>query len=197
MFKTSINKSGDLKIGRRKCRLLKKPEIRKVAEMIDVPNVDKKTKEQLCRSIRRRAMKRGNLNNVPLAHIYKNKIPIAKEYQNNISLAKLYQNKIPLAKLYPGAAKRMAKKNMNNIPLAKLYPGAANRIAAARNVSPSQIVIVNKPKPKVMTLNAAMKHINSIKSLTQGNKSGFKSMLKVGKTPSKVVKLARELARLK
>jgi len=199
-FVTSIDKSGDLKIGKRKCKYLKKSEITKVAGLAShksfknlsntekskkMMEIQKMTKEKQCKYIKRLAMKAGNFNRIPLAKLYQNKIPLTKQYQNNIPLAKLYQNKIPLAKLYPGAAKR---------------------IAAMKGVSPSRLVVVEKSKPPTttkktsrspITAAVAMQRVNAIKALTKGNKQRLKYMISSGQTPRKVVTLARELARLK
>ena len=210
----SIDKSGDLKIGRRKCRLHKKADVVKTAKLYNIPT-EKRTAAELCMKIKNKAKKAGEFNKLPLMQVYKNKITLAKLYQNDIPLAKLYQNDIPLAKLYPGAAKRIATmkktKNMNNVPLAKLYPGAAKRIAAMKNVTPARVVIVDKPKtpptptkvvvtvkPKVKpTKNAAIKRIGAMKALTVGNKMRLQRMIMNNvASPSRVIRIGREIARL-
>jgi hypothetical protein len=210
----SIDKSGDLKIGSRKCRLHKKSNVVKTAKAYNIPT-ENKTVGELCLSIKTKAMSGGNFNRLPLAHVYRNKIPLAKLYQNDIPLARLYQNKIPLAKLYPGAAKRIAgmekTMNMNNVPLARLYPGAAKRIAAMKKVSPARVVIVDramtppaaskvmvatKPKAKP-TKNAAIKRIGAMKDLTTMNKLRLQRMIvNNAASPARVIRLGREIARL-
>ena len=65
----SVDKAGDLKIGRKKCRLYKKDEVVKVAKNYGIPNPAKKTVTQLCSSIKSRA-KNSPMNNVPLAKLY-------------------------------------------------------------------------------------------------------------------------------
>lgn len=87
---------------------------------------------------------------------------------------------------------------MNNIPLTKLYPGAANRVAAMRTpnvatIVKTKVVAVKKP----MTKNIAAKRIDAMKMLTKYNKARLKQMLTTNITPSKVVTLGREIARLK
>ena len=208
----SIDKSGDLKIGSRKCRLHKKADVVKTAKAYNIPT-DKKTVGELCLSIKTKAKSAGNFNRLPLAHVYrnriplaklyqndiplaklyKNKIPLAKLYQNDIPLAKLYKNKIPLAKLYPGAAKRIAgmekTKNMNNVPLASMYPGAAKRIAAMKKVSPSRVVVVDKAN----TPPAASKVVVGVKSKAKPTKNA--AIKRVGAmrdlTPSNKMRLQR------
>ena len=63
----SVDKAGDLKIGRKKCRLYKKGEVVKVAKKYGI-NTDKKTIGELCGSIKAKA--KNNMNNVPLAKLY-------------------------------------------------------------------------------------------------------------------------------
>src|SRR5210317_1269755 len=65
----SVDKAGDLKLGRKKCRLYKKDEVVKVAKNYGIPNPAKKTVTQLCSSIKSRA-KNSPMNNVPLAKLY-------------------------------------------------------------------------------------------------------------------------------
>jgi hypothetical protein len=60
----SVDKAGDLKIGRKKCRLYKKDEVVKVAKKYGI-NTEKKTVKQLCGSIKANAK-----NNIPLAKLY-------------------------------------------------------------------------------------------------------------------------------
>ena len=221
----SIDKSGDLKIGSRKCRLHKKADVVKTAKAYNIPT-DKKTVGELCLSIKTKAKSAGNFNRLPLAHVYRNRIPLAKLYQNDIPLAKLYKNKIPLAKLYqneiplaklyPGAAKRIAgmekTKNMNNVPLASMYPGAAKRIAAMKKVSPSRVVVVDKANTppaasKVVvgvkskakpTKNAAIKRVGAMRDLTPSNKMRLQRMIiNNAASPARVIRMGREIARLR
>jgi len=66
----SVDKAGDLKIGRRKCRLYKKDEVVKVAKKYGI-STEKKTVKQLCGAIKARAKNSPqNMNNVPLAKLY-------------------------------------------------------------------------------------------------------------------------------
>ena len=66
----SVDKAGDLKIGRKKCRLYKKDEVVKVAKKYGI-KTEKKTVGELCGSIKARAKNSPqNMNNVPLAKMY-------------------------------------------------------------------------------------------------------------------------------
>src|SRR6056300_1674589 len=64
----SVDKAGDLKLGRKKCRLYKKDEVVKVAKNYGI-NTDKKTVGELCGAIKARA-KNSPMNNVPLVKLY-------------------------------------------------------------------------------------------------------------------------------
>ena len=64
----SVDKAGDLKIGRKKCRLYKKDEVVKVAKKYGI-STEKKTVGELCGSIKNRA-KSSPMNNIPLAKLY-------------------------------------------------------------------------------------------------------------------------------
>ena len=62
----SVDKAGDLKLGKRKCRLHKKEDVVKVAKKYGVPNAGKKTVKQLCGSIKAKAKASNDgMNNVP------------------------------------------------------------------------------------------------------------------------------------
>jgi hypothetical protein len=66
----SVDKAGDLKIGRKKCRLYKKDEVVKVAKKYGI-NTEKKTVSELCGAIKARAKNSPqNMNNVPLTKMY-------------------------------------------------------------------------------------------------------------------------------
>lgn len=201
----SMNKSSELRIGSRKCRLHKKADVVKTAKAYNIPT-DGKTIAELCLLIKTKAKAAGNFNNIPLADVYRNRI----------ALAKLYQNKIPLAKMYPGAAKRIAAmektQNMNNVPLATMYPGAAKRIAAMKKVSPSRVVVVDKAnappaasrvavaiKPRAKpTKNAAIKRIGAMRTLTAGNKMRLQRMIiNNAASPARVIRMGREIATLR
>ncbi len=66
----SVDKAGDLKLGKRKCRLHKKEDVVKVAKKYGI-NTEKKTVKQLCGSIKAKAKSSNDgMNNVPLAKLY-------------------------------------------------------------------------------------------------------------------------------
>jgi len=204
----SIDKSGDLKINRRKCRFYKKDEVVKVAKKIGV-NTNKKTTAEICASMKSTLNKprvaKANMNNVPLAKLYPQAV-------------KANMNNVPLAKLYPQAVKA----NMNNVPLAKLYPQAVkakpkakpkatavnkkvaanfmkgmvttnNNIAKLRqlNVKPSK-------KAASLTVKQAATRIMGMKTLPLSIRKSLISRMTMNKTmsPRRHVKLARLQAQL-
>jgi len=66
----SVDKAGDLKLGKRKCRLHKKEDVVKVAKKYGI-NTEKKTVKQLCGSIKAKAKSSNDgMNNAPLARLY-------------------------------------------------------------------------------------------------------------------------------
>ncbi|AFC35119.1 hypothetical protein OtV6_211 [Ostreococcus tauri virus RT-2011] len=165
----SVDKAGDLKIGRRKCRLYKKDEVVKVAKKYGI-KTEKKTVSDLCGAIKARA------KNSP---------------QN--------MNNVPLAKMYPQAAKKMAAKKAaanfmkgmvtKNANIAKL------RQLNAKTPSPMK----PKPTKKAMpiTQKEAIKRIGAMKGLNRDAKYKLVIRVKEGvMSPRRVVKVARELSKL-
>ena len=173
----SVDRAGDLKLGKRKCRLHKKEDVVKVAKKYGVPNAGKKTVKQLCGSIK------------------------AKAKASNDGM-----NNVPLAKLYPEAAKKRAaarkaaikKKIVTNFM--KVMVTKNNNIAKLRQLnvkSPSPV----KPKPskkaQPITKEEGIKRIKMMKNLDRNVRSRLTNRIQRGTmSPRKVVKVARELSRL-
>jgi hypothetical protein len=172
----SVDKAGDLKIGRKKCRLYKKDEVVKVAKKYGI-NTEKKTVDELCGSIKSRA-KNSPMNNVPLAKMY----PEA-------------------AKKRAAARKRAEKKALNKKVAANFMRNMTTRITTptmkvVRVVSPMRIP---KPTKKAMPLTKeeAIKRIGAMKGLNRSAKGKLVNRVKMGTmSPRRVVKVARELSRL-
>ena len=165
----SVDKAGDLKIGRRKCRLYKKDEVVKVAKKYGI-STDKKTVGELCGAIKARA------KNSP---------------QN--------MNNVPLAKMYPAAAKKMAaaKKRAEKKTLDKKV--AANFMKAMTVKIASPGMPKPKPSKKAMpiTQKEAIKRISAMKGLNRDAKYKLVIRVKEGvMSPRRVVKVARELSKL-
>ena len=174
----SVDKAGDLKLGKRKCRLHKKEDVVKVAKNYGVPNAGKKTVKQLCGSIK------------------------AKAKASNDGM-----NNVPLAKLYPEAAKKQVaakKRAEKKVFDRKVATNFLKTMVTKRVVTPTRKVVVAvmpmpKPSKKAMPLTKeeASKRIGAMKGLTMFNRSNLQRMVLNQHSPRRVVRVARELARLR
>jgi hypothetical protein len=172
----SVDKAGDLKFGRKKCRLHKKDEVVKVAKKYGVPNAEKKTVNKLCSYIKARA--KNSMNNVPLAKLY----PEA-------------------AKKQVAAKKRAEKKALNKKVATNFMKGmVTKRIVTPTRATIRAVMPMPKPQKKAMPLtkDVARKRIMAMKGLNGRNKFSLVNRLSLNQhSPRKVVRLARELARLR
>ena len=174
----SVDKAGDLKLGKRKCRLHKKEDVVKVAKKYGVPNAGKKTVKQLCGSIK------------------------AKAKASNDGM-----NNVPLAKLYPEAAKKQVaakKRAEKKVFDRKVATNFLKTMVTNRVVTPTRKVVVAvmpmpKPSKKAMPLTKeeASKRIGAMKGLTMFNRSNLQRMVLNQHSPRRVVRVAREMARLR
>ena len=169
----SVDKAGDLKIGRRKCRLYKKDEVVKVAKKYGI-STEKKTVKELCGAIKARA------KNSP---------------QN--------MNNVPLAKLYPQAAKKMvaAKKRAEKKALDKKVAANFMKAMTVKIASPGMPKPKPKPRrPDPAAVARARANVKAVADKLHNNRMGNVERLrmKVAKAPAhKVMKMARELRRLR
>src|SRR6056300_2111958 len=171
----SVDKAGDLKIGRRKCRLYKKDEVVKVAKKYGI-NTEKKTVGELCGAIKARA-KNSPMNNVPLAKLY----PEA-------------------AKKRMAAKKRAEKKALDKKVAANFMRNMTTRITTPTRATVRAVMPMPKPQKKAMPLtkDVARKRIMAMKGLNGRNKFSLVNRLSLNQhSPRRVVRLARELARLR
>ena len=171
----SVDKAGDLKIGRKKCRLYKKDEVVKVAKKYGI-NTEKKTVGELCSAIRSRA-KSSPMNNIPLAKLY----PEA-------------------AKKRVAAKKRAEKKALNKKIASNFMRNMTTRIATPTRTTIRAVMPMPKPQKKAMPLtkDVARKRIMAMKGLNGRNKFSLVNRLSLNQhSPRRVVRLARELARLR
>jgi hypothetical protein len=174
----SVDKAGDLKLGKRKCRLHKKEDVVKVAKNYGVPNAGKKTVKELCGSI-------------------KTKAKASNDGMNNV----------PLAKLYPEAAKKQVatkKRAEKKVFDRKVATNFLKTMVTNRVVTPTRKVVVAvmpmpKPSKKAMPLTKeeASKRIGAMKGLTMFNRSNLQRMVLNQHSPRRVVRVAREMARLR
>jgi hypothetical protein len=172
----SIDKAGDLKIGRKKCRLYKKDEVVKVAKKYGI-KTEKKTVKQLCGSIKAKA-------------------------ENNIPLAKLY----PEAAKKRAAAKKVTPSRKAAIDKKIVTSFMKNMVTTNANIkklrelnekSPSP-----KPKPKPRTPNPAAvararANVKNMidKRVSYMNVAGQRMINQA--SPRAVMRIARELRRLR
>lgn len=105
----SVDKAGDLKFGRKKCRLHKKEEVVKVAKKYGIVNPEKLTVKEMCAGLKMRAA------NTPLARDLLRHAAKRGVRTNNLHLYTPNKNNVPLAKLYPEAAKKRAAAKLSLI----------------------------------------------------------------------------------
>ena len=191
----SVDKAGDLKIGRKKCRLYKKEEVVKVAKDYGISSANKKTVKELCGALKTNAI---------LAKLY------PEAAKRRAAAKKKALNNVPLAKLYPEAAKKRAaakkkavtpsmkaalkkqavKKGINSFMKGMVTTNANIKKLRELNEKPSK-------KAKPLTKDEAIKRISAMKGLNRNAKGKFVNRVKMGTmSPRRVVKVARELSRL-
>jgi hypothetical protein len=172
----SIDKAGDLKIGRKKCRLYKKGEVVKVAKKYGI-NTEKKTVKQLCGSIKAKVK-----NNIPLAKLY----PEAAKKRAAAKKVTPSRKAAIDKKIVTSFMKNMVTTNANIKKLREL-----------NEKSPSP-----KPKPKPRTPNPAAvararANVKNMidKRVSYMNAAGQRMINQA--SPRAVMRIARELRRLR
>jgi hypothetical protein len=185
----NVDKVGDLKFGRKKCRLHKKSEVVQVAKDYGIPTPNKKTVSELCGSLKKKIQEAERVSREEVKKILAN------------------QNNIPLAKLYPEAAKKRAaakkkaltpsmkaalkKKAVTNFMKGMVTTNSNIKKLRELNVKPSK-------KAKPLTKDEARKRIKAMKGLSANNKFLFVNKLNLNQqSPRRVVRMAREMARLR
>ena len=185
----NVDKVGDLKFGRKKCRLHKKSEVVQVAKDYGIPTPNKKTVSELCGSLKKKIQKAERVSREEVKKILAN------------------QNNVPLAKLYPEAAKKRAaakekaltpsmkaalkKKAVTNFMKGMVTTNANIKKLRELNEKPSK-------KAKSLTKDEARKRIKAMKGLSANNKFLFVNKLNLNQqSPRRVVRMAREMARLR
>ena len=171
----SVDKAGDLKIGRKKCRLYKKDEVVKVAKKYGI-NTEKKTVKQLCGAIKSRTR---NTNNIPLAKLYpgaaKKVTPSRKAAINK--------------KIVTSFMKSMVTTNAN--------------IKKLRELNENSPKPKPKPKPRRPDPAAVARARANVKAVADKLRNNWmgnveRLRMKIAKAPDhKVMKMARELRRLR
>ena len=185
----NVDKVGDLKFGRKKCRLHKKADVVKVAKDYGISTPNKKTVSELCGSLKKKIQKAEQISRGEVKKILAN------------------QNNIPLAKLYPEAAKKRAatkKKALTPSMKAALKKKAVTNFMKGMVTTNSNIKklreLNEKPSKKAqpLTKGEARKRIKAMKGLSANNKFLFVNKLNLNQqSPRRVVRMAREMARLR
>lgn len=186
----NVDKVGDLKFGRKKCRLHKKAEVVKVAKDYGISTPNKKTVSELCGSLKKKIQKAEQISREEVKKILAN--------QNNVPLAKLYPE---AAKKQVAAKKRAEKKAFDRKVAANFMKGmVTKRIVTPTRATIRAVMPMPKPQKKAMPLtkDVARKRIMAMKGLNGRNKFSLVNRLSLNQhSPRKVVRLARELARLR
>ena len=186
----NVDKVGDLKFGRKKCRLHKKSEVVQVAKDYGIPTPNKKTVSELCGSLKKKIQKAERVSREEVKKILAN--------QNNVPLAKLYPE---AAKKQVAAKKRAEKKALNKKVATNFMKGmVTKRIVTPTRATIRAVMPMPKPQKKAMPLtkDVARKRIMAMKGLNGRNKFSLVNRLSLNQhSPRRVVRLARELARLR
>jgi hypothetical protein len=186
----NVDKAGDLKFGRKKCRLHKKDEVVKVAKDYGISTPNKKTVSELCGSLKKKIQKAERVSREEVKKILAN--------QNNVPLAKLYPE---AAKKQVAAKKRAEKKALNKKVATNFMKGmVTKRIVTPTRATIRAVMPMPKPQKKAMPLtkDVARKRIMAMKGLNGRNKFSLVNRLSLNQhSPRRVVRLARELARLR
>jgi len=170
----SVDKAGDLKIGRKKCRLYKKDEVVKVAKKYGI-RTEKKTVKQLCGAIKDRA---------------KNNIPLAKLYPQAAKKRAAAKKKA----LTPSMKAALKKKAVTNFMKGMVTTNA--------NIKKLRELNEKSPKPKPRTPNPATvararANVKNMidKRVSYMNAAGQRMINQA--SPRAVMRIARELRRLR
>ena len=171
----NVDKAGDLKFGRKKCRLHKKSEVVQVAKDYGIPTPNKKTVSDLCGRLKKKIL--ANQNNVPLAKLY-------PEAAKKRAAAKKKA-------LTPSMKAALKKKAVTNFMKGMVTTNSNIKKLRELNVKPSK-------KAQPLTKDEARKRIKAMKGLSANNKFLFVNKLNLNQqSPRRVVRMAREMARLR
>jgi hypothetical protein len=166
----SVDKAGDLKLGRKKCRLYKKDEVVKVAKKYGIPNTEKKTVTVSSAGAIKSRAKNSPMNNVPLAKLY----PEA-------------------ARKRTAAKKRAEKKALDKKVAANFMKAMTVKIASPGMPKP-------RPKPRSPSRAAVARARANVKNMIDKrvsymNAAGQRMINQA--SPRAVMRIARELRRLR
>ena len=173
----SVDKAGDLKIGRKKCRLYKKDEVVKVAKKYGI-NTEKKTVKQLCGAMKSRVK---NSNNIPLAKLYPQSAKKRAAARKKVSPSR----KAAIdKKIVTSFMKNMVTTNANIKKLRELNEKSPKPKPKPRAPNPAA---VSRARPNIKNMvNKRVSYMNS-NALRKINQA----------SPRAVMRIARELRRLR
>ena len=175
----SVDKAGDLKIGRKKCRLYKKDEVVKVAKKYGI-NTEKKTVKDLCSAMKSRVK---NSNNIPLAKLY----------------PKAAKKRAAAKKTTPSRKAAIDKKIVTSFMKNMVTTNANIKKLRELNEKPSKIP-APRPKPRTPSPTAVARARANIKNMVNKRVSYMNSdsqkMINQA-SPRAVMRIARELRRLR
>jgi hypothetical protein len=188
----NVDKVGDLKFGRKKCRLHKKSEVVQVAKDYGIPTPNKKTVSDLCGRLKKKIKEGERVSREEVKKILAN------------------QNNVPLAKLYPEAAKKRAaakKKVLTPSMKAALKKKAVTNFMkgmVTTNANIKKLRELNekspKPKPRSPSRAAVARARANVKNMIDKrvsymNAAGQRMINQA--SPRAVMRIARELRRLR
>ena len=214
----NVDKAGDLKFGRKKCRLHKKADVVKVAKDYGISTPNKKTVSELCGSLKKKIQEGervsreevkkilANQNNVPLAKLYpeaakkrfpdffevSEKVRRLREMRNEKAKKRAAAKKKALTPSMKAALKKKAvKKGINSFMKGMVTTNSNIKKLRELNEKPSK-------KAQPLTKGEARKRIKAMKGLSANNKFLFVNKLNLNQqSPRRVVRMAREMARLR
>ena len=174
----SVDKAGDLKIGRKKCRLYKKDEVVKVAKKYGI-NTEKKTVKDLCSAMKSRVK---NSNNIPLAKLY-------PQYAKKRAAAR--------KKVSPSRKAAIDKKIVTSFMKNMVTTNANIKKLRELNEKPKP---KPKPKPRSPSPAAVARARANVKNMVNKRVSYMNAagQRKINRASArKIMKIARELRRLR
>jgi dihydroorotate dehydrogenase len=168
----SVDKAGDLKIGRRKCRLYKKDEVVKVAKKYGI-KTEKKTVGELCGSIKARARLTEKLEQ-KVAEIERLRSIVAKKMAAKKAAAKFMKGMVTknanIAKLRQLNVKTPPKPPKKAMPITK--EEAIRRISAMKGLNrDAKYKLVSRVKMGPMSPRRVVKVARELSKL---NAAGYR-----------------------
>ena len=183
----SVDKAGDLKIGRKKCRLYKKDEVVKVAKKYGI-NTEKKTVGELCGAIKSRA-KNSPTNNIPLAKLYpeaaKKRAAAKKRVEKKALDRKIAANFLKrMTTKIPSPGPNRDQRVMNNARALMRELGLSPKPTKPHSPNPAAVMRARANAKDVIRKGRVRKDAENLRKINR-------------MSPRRVMKLARELRRLR